>query len=73
MLLASCNVCIITISSFSHAERIATFQTLKKKQQTWTDRYDRLRLFPSLSLDSPPVVTSVKYVCYLYDDNKLQV
>ena len=26
--------------------------------------------FPSLPLESPSVVTSVQYVCYLYDDNK---
>ena len=45
----------------------------KETEQTWTDRYDRLRLFPSLSLDSPSVATSINYVCYLYDDNKLQV
>ena len=26
--------------------------------------------FPSLSEESPSVVASIKYVCYLYDDNK---
>ena len=26
--------------------------------------------FPSLSLESPSVVTSIQYGCYLYDENK---
>ena len=26
--------------------------------------------FPSFSLESPSVVTSIQYVCYLYEENK---
>ena len=37
----------------------------KETEQTWTDRYDRLRLFPSLSLDSPSVATSIMYVIFM--------
>ena len=46
---------------------ITTFLTLKEKQNKLelTDMID----FPSLSLENPPVVTSIKYVWYLYDGN----
>ena len=45
--------------------------TLKNKQNKLelTDMID-FGEFPSLSKESPSVVTSIKYVCYLYDDNK---
>ena len=46
-----------SVSSFSHAG-IITFQTLKNKHDKLTDE------FPSLSLESLSVVTSVQYVCY---------
>ena len=46
---------------------ITTFLTLKEKQNKLelTDMID----FPSLSFENPPVVTSIKYVWYLYDGN----
>ena len=46
---------------------ITTFLTLKEKQNKLelTDMID----FPSLSLENPPVITSIKYVWYLYDGN----
>ena len=60
-----------SVNSFSHTGNI-TFQTLKNKQ----NKLDKLTHmvnfgeYPSLSLESSSVVTSIQYVCYLHDDNK---
>ena len=77
MLLASCNACIIRMwlcqQFFSHTGKIATFKTYKNKQNKLNELTDMIDFgeFPSLSLESLSVVTSIQYVCYLYDDNKL--
>ena len=55
------------ISSFSHTGKIATFQILKNKIDKLTDRID-FGEFPSS--ESPFVVTSIQYVCYLYEEVK---
>ena len=41
----------------------------KKKKKNDDDMIDFVE-FPSLSLESPSVVTSVQYICYLYEENK---
>ena len=46
---------------------ITTFQTLNNKIDELIDMIDSGE-FPSLSLESS--VTSVQYVCYLYEENK---
>ena len=58
-----------SVSTFSHIEKIATFQTLKNKIDELTDMID-LGEFPSPSLESLSVVTSMQYTCYLYEENK---
>ena len=48
-----------------------TNSTTEQTEQTrQTDSMIDFGEFPSLSLESPSVVTSIQYVCYLYDDNK---
>ena len=74
MLLASCNACNVrcdSVSTFSQIEKIATFQTLKNKIDKLTDMID-FGEFPSLSLESLSVVTSMHHVCYLYEENELR-
>ena len=58
-----------SITSFSHTAKITTFQTLRNKLDELTDMIE-LGEFPSLSLETPSAVTSIQYVCYLYDENK---
>ena len=58
-----------SVSTFSQIEKIATFQTLKNKIDELTDMID-LGEFPSPSLESLSVVTSMQYTCYLYEENK---
>ena len=58
-----------SVSSFSHAGKKAAFQTLKNKISELTNMID-FDEFPSLSLESPSVVTSINYVCYLYEGKK---
>ena len=51
-----------SVSSFSHTGKITTFQKIKKQIRR-TDRYViNFAQFPSLSLESPSVATSVQYV-----------
>ena len=45
-----------------------TYSQIEQTRQT--DSKIDFGEFPSLSLESPSVVTSIQYVCYLYDDNK---
>ena len=60
-----------SISSFSQTGNMTTFQTLKKQTEpTQTDRYDRLRWISFILLWKSACCNSIKYVCYLYDDNK---
>ena len=61
-----------SVNSFSHTGNITTFQTLKNKQNKLDELTDMVDFgeYPSLSLESSSVVTSIQYVCYLYDDNK---
>ena len=75
MLLASWNAC--NIKMWLHQQFFTYWNSnniLNIKKQTeqpqQTDSYDRLRWVSSLPIESPSVVTSVQYVCYLYDDNK---
>ena len=56
-------------SSFSLIGNITAFQTLKQKIDKLTDMTD-FGEFPSLSLESASIVTSIQYVCYLYGENK---
>ena len=58
-----------SVSTFSLNEKIAPFETLKNKFDELTDMID-FREFFSLSLESLSVVTSLHYVCYLYEENK---
>ena len=53
-----------SVSTFSHIEKIATFQILKSKIDELTDMID-IAEFPSLSLESLSVVTSMQYVLYV--------
>ena len=48
---------------------MTTLQTLKSKIDKLTNMIDFVEL-PSFSLGSPSVVTSIQYVCYLYEENK---
>ena len=57
-----------SVSSFSHIGKMTTFQTIKKIDEL-TNMID-IGEFPSLFLESPSAVTSIKYVCYLYEVNK---
>ena len=54
-----------SVSSFSHIGKMATFQTLKNKIDELKNLIE-FGEFPLLSLESPFVVTSIQYVCYLY-------
>ena len=56
-----------SVSTFSHIEKIATFKMLKKNQRRDLINFGE---FPTLSLESLAVVTSINYVCYLYEENK---
>ena len=72
MLLASCNVCNVRMclrQYISHIEKVATFQTLKNKidELTYVIEFGE---FLSLSLESLSLVTSMHYVCYLFEENK---
>ena len=58
-----------SVSTFSHIEKIAIFQTLKNKIDELTDMID-FGEFPSLSLESLSVVTLMHFVIYLYEENK---
>ena len=58
-----------SVRTFSRIEKIATFQTLKNKIDELADVIGFCE-FPSLSLDSLPVRTSVHYVSYLYEEHK---
>ena len=58
-----------SVSTFSHIEKIERFQTLKNKIDELTDMID-FGEFPSLSLESLAVVTSIHYACYLYEESK---
>ena len=58
-----------SVSSFSHIGKIKTFQRLKNKLEELTDMI-YFGEFPSLSLESLSVVTSIQYVCYFYEENK---
>ena len=69
MVFASSNVRCDSVSTFSHIEKIATFQTLKNKIDKLTDIID-FGEFPSLSLESLSVAASMHYVCHLYEENK---
>ena len=74
ILLASCNACNIKMwlcQQFFTYWKDNNIPNIKK-QTGQTGRTDRIDFgdFPSLSLESPSVVTSVQYVCYLCDDNK---
>ena len=57
------------VSTFSHIEETATFQALKSKIGELTDMIG-FGEFPSLSLESLSVITSMHYECYLYEKNK---
>ena len=48
---------------------MTTFQTLKKKIEELTNMID-FSEFPSFSLRSLSVVTSIQYICYLYEVSK---
>ena len=50
-----------SVSTFSHIEKIATFQTLKNKTDELTDMID-FSEFPSLSLESLSVVTNAIFM-----------
>ena len=68
-LLASSNACNIWIrlrKQFSHTGKITTFQALKNKIDELTDKIDFVE-FASLSFANLSVVTSIQYVCYLYE------
>ena len=58
-----------SVSSFSDIGKIKTFQRLKNKLEELTDMI-YFGEFPSLSLESLSVVTSIQYVCYLHEENK---
>ena len=58
-----------SVITFLHIEKTATFQTLKNEIDEITDKIN-FGEFPSLSLESLSVVTSMHYVCYLYETNK---
>ena len=58
-----------SVRTFSRIEKIATFQTLKNKIDELADVIGFCE-FPSLSLESLPVRTSVHYVSYLYEEHK---
>ena len=58
-----------SVRTVLHIEKIATFQTLKNKIDELTDMIDSDE-YPSLSLESLFGVTSMHYVCYLYEKNK---
>ena len=58
-----------SVRTFSRIEKIATFQTLKNKIDELADVIGFCE-FPSLSLESLPVVTSMHYVSYLYEEHK---
>ena len=59
-----------SVISFSHIGQVTAFQTLKNKIDELTGMID-FGEFPSISLESPSVVTSIQYVvCYLYEENK---
>ena len=61
-----------SVSSFSHIGKKAAFQTLKNKINELTDKID-FDEFLLLSLENP-VVTSLKCVCYLYEEkNQFQM
>ena len=55
------------VSSFSHIGKTITCLTSKIDELTDVINFGE---FPSLSLENPPVVTSIQYVCYLYEENK---
>ena len=57
------------VSTFSHIEEIATFQALKNRMGKLTDMIG-FGEFPSLSLESLSVITSMHYQCCLYEKNK---
>ena len=50
-----------SVSTFSHIEKVATFQTLKNKTDELTDMID-FSEFPSLSLESLSVVTNAIFM-----------
>ena len=55
-----------SVSTFSHIEKIATFQKLKtKSKMTVIIDFGK---FPSFSLESLSVVTSMDYACYLCEE-----
>ena len=58
-----------SISTFSHIEKIATFQTLKNKIDKLTYMIN-FGEFASLSLESLSVVTSMHYIYYRYEESK---
>ena len=55
-----------SVSTFSHIEKIATFQILKNKIDKLVGIID-FGEFPSLFLESLSAVTSMQYVCCLYE------
>ena len=61
------------VSTFSHIEKIPTFQTLKSKIDELTDMID-FGEYPSFSLESLSFVTSMQYVCiFTKKINQVQV
>ena len=73
MLLASCNVCNIKMWLHQHFYTYwedNIISETKQTEQTRTERHDQIWWISHTLLRSPSVVTSIKYVCYLYDQNK---
>ena len=61
------------VSTFSHIEKIPTFQTLKSKIDELTVMID-FGEYPSFSLESLSFVTSMQYVCIFMEKiNQVQV
>ena len=60
-----------SVSSFSHIKKITTSQTLKKQNRR-TDKYDRLRWFPSLSLVRLPLLQFNMHATFMKIINQAQ-
>ena len=58
-----------SVSSFSHIKKVTIFRTLKNKIDELTNMID-FGKFLFLPLESPSVVTSIQYVCFLYEEYK---
>ena len=61
--ISGCN----SVISFSHVEKITKFEALKIDETIDVVKFGE---FLPVSLENPSVVTSIQYVCYLYEENK---